>query len=162
MTCIWIFKNNFQSALHTKKQDMQVLSLCIYVMEGKRWYGKSMVRQTIRKLRQEFSTLRTSLVVQWLRFCAFRAGGTGSIPGRRTKSPHAMWQKKIRELHLESVSIKDRISFPHFFLSLFLSFCFMQHDVTIFSLIFFSYSVYNSTSVSFSVLKKIKYPCIHE
>ena len=49
-----------------------------------------MVTQTIQKLGQEFSTLRTSLAVQWLRFCAVSAGGTGSIPGQRTKSPHAM------------------------------------------------------------------------
>ena len=32
----------------------------------------------------------TSLVVQWLRLCASDAGGTGSIPGRGTKIPHAV------------------------------------------------------------------------
>ena len=33
----------------------------------------------------------TSLAVQWLRLCAPNAGGTGSIPGRGTKIPHAAW-----------------------------------------------------------------------
>ena len=32
-----------------------------------------------------------SLAVQWLRFCAYNAGEMGSIPGRETKIPHAMW-----------------------------------------------------------------------
>ena len=32
----------------------------------------------------------TSLVVQWLRLCTPSAGGMGSIPGQRTKIPHAM------------------------------------------------------------------------
>ena len=31
----------------------------------------------------------TSLVVQWLRLCTPNAGGLGSIPGQRTKIPHA-------------------------------------------------------------------------
>ena len=37
--------------------------------------------------------LETSLVAQWLRFCA---GGMGSIPGQQTKIPHTLWcsQKK--------------------------------------------------------------------
>ena len=33
----------------------------------------------------------TSLVVQWFRLSAYHAGGTGSIPGRGTKIPHATW-----------------------------------------------------------------------
>ena len=33
----------------------------------------------------------TSLAVQWLRLSASIAGDTGSIPGRGTKIPHAMW-----------------------------------------------------------------------
>ena len=33
----------------------------------------------------------TSLVVQWLGFCAPTAGDTGSIPGRGTKILHAVW-----------------------------------------------------------------------
>ena len=32
-----------------------------------------------------------SLVVLWLRLCAPNVGGVGSIPGRGTKIPHAMW-----------------------------------------------------------------------
>ena len=30
-----------------------------------------------------------SLVIQWLGHCVFSTKGTGSIPGRRTKIPHA-------------------------------------------------------------------------
>ena len=33
----------------------------------------------------------TSLVVQWLRLHAHKAGGAGSIPGWGTKIPHAAW-----------------------------------------------------------------------
>ena len=38
----------------------------------------------------------TSLAVQWLRLHASNAGGTGLIPGREAKIPHAAWrgQKK--------------------------------------------------------------------
>ena len=36
-----------------------------------------------------FPALETSLVVQWLRFCAASAGGTGLIPGWGTKILHA-------------------------------------------------------------------------
>ena len=35
------------------------------------------------------SLLGTSLVVHWLRLCASTAGGTGSMPGRGTRIPHA-------------------------------------------------------------------------
>ena len=34
---------------------------------------------------------RTSLVVQWLRLYTSNSGGSGSIPGRATKIPHAAW-----------------------------------------------------------------------
>ena len=33
----------------------------------------------------------TSLAVQWLRLHAIPAEGMGSIPGGRTRSPHATW-----------------------------------------------------------------------
>ena len=33
----------------------------------------------------------TSLAVQQLRLCSSTTGGTGSIPGRGTKIPHATW-----------------------------------------------------------------------
>ena len=33
----------------------------------------------------------TSLAVQWLRLCASNVRGTGLIPGRGTKIPHAGW-----------------------------------------------------------------------
>ena len=37
---------------------------------------------------------RASLAIQWLRLCASSAGGTGSIPGRGTRIPHASWCTK--------------------------------------------------------------------
>ena len=42
--------------------------------------------------------IRTSLVVQWLRLHAPKAGGMGSIPGRGTRISHVTWwgQKKKR------------------------------------------------------------------
>ena len=39
---------------------------------------------------EERRALETSLAVQWLRLHASTARGTGSIPGRGTKIPHAM------------------------------------------------------------------------
>ena len=47
--------------------------------------------------------LGTSLAVQWLGLCAPNAGGTGSIPGRGTKIPHAAQcsLKKKKALLLE-------------------------------------------------------------
>ena len=39
---------------------------------------------------------RTSLVVQWLRFWAANARGTGSIPGQGTKIPYAAWGDKMK------------------------------------------------------------------
>ena len=40
----------------------------------------------------------TSLAVQWLRLCAFTAGGTGSIPGQGTKIPHAAGKHGQKQL----------------------------------------------------------------
>ena len=37
------------------------------------------------------NNLRTSLVVQWLRFHASNAAGAGSIPGWGTKIPPTVW-----------------------------------------------------------------------
>ena len=39
----------------------------------------------------------TSLVVQWLRLCAFSAVDAGSIPGRGTKIPHAVLCRKKKK-----------------------------------------------------------------
>ena len=39
-------------------------------------------------------TMGTSLEVQWLRLCAPNGGGTGSIPGRRTKILHCTAKRK--------------------------------------------------------------------
>ena len=51
------------------------------------------------------SSQGTSLSVQWLRLCAYNAGGAGSIPGRGTKIPHAAGrgQKKKTKQTLASV-----------------------------------------------------------
>ena len=48
----------------------------------------------------------TSLVVQWLRLCAFNARDSGLIPGRVTKTPHAVRsgqkEKKMYIKHMVS------------------------------------------------------------
>ena len=44
-----------------------------------------------RELIQGLEELGTSLAIQWLRFCASSAGGTGLIPGQRIKIPHVVW-----------------------------------------------------------------------
>ena len=48
-----------------------------------------------------------SLVVQWLRFHAFIAGGTSSIPGWGIKIPHAAWcgQKKTQQTISDFLSL---------------------------------------------------------
>ena len=53
----------------------------------------NVVLATFKKL-----SLKISLVVQWLKFCASTAGGTGSIPNQGTKIPHAMllYSQKIK------------------------------------------------------------------
>ena len=53
-------------------------------------YGKDhiIVKQLSSNLKK---WLGTSLVVQWLRFHASTVGSTDSIPGWRTKIPHATW-----------------------------------------------------------------------
>ena len=43
---------------------------------------------------QHESLSRTSLVIQWLGLCAFRAGGMGSLPGQRTRIPCAAQPEK--------------------------------------------------------------------
>ena len=52
-----------------------------------------------------------------VRKSCFHTGDTGSIPVGKLRShmPCGKKKKKNRELYLESVSIKDCISFPHFF-----------------------------------------------
>jgi len=41
--------------------------------------------------------LGTSLVVQWLRLCASKAGGMGSNLGQGIKIPHAKWMGQGRK-----------------------------------------------------------------
>ena len=52
-----------------------------------------MISSTVYKEYNQFFFIkrknRSSLVVQWLRLHAFTVGGTSSIPGHRTKIPHA-------------------------------------------------------------------------
>ena len=50
-------------------------------------------------------------MVQWLRFYAPNAGGTGSVPSQGTKIPHVMWlrQKKSKE---KSIPHKDINKMP--------------------------------------------------
>ena len=47
--------------------------------------------------------LGASLVVQWLRLCASKAGGMGSIPGGGTKIPHDAQHDQRKKI------IKDKI-----------------------------------------------------
>ena len=47
-----------------------------------------------------YTSLGTSLAVQQLRLRASTAGGTGPVPGRGTKMPHAMW-------HIQKIKIKS-------------------------------------------------------
>ena len=42
-------------------------------------------------------TLETSVLVQWLRFLASTAGGTGLIPGQGTEILHVLQQKKKKK-----------------------------------------------------------------
>ena len=45
---------------------------------------------TLRVFRPQEESQGTSLVVQWLKLHASKAGGMGSIPGRGTKIPYAI------------------------------------------------------------------------
>ena len=54
---------------------------------GKAWGGK----ERLYLIFLRFPALETSLVVQWLQFCAASAGGTVSIPGWGTKILHHVW-----------------------------------------------------------------------
>ena len=64
-------------------------------------------------------SLRTSLSVQWLGLCPFTAEGPGSIPGRGTKIPQALWygkkkKKKKRQSEVWSSPLLLPLShFPH-------------------------------------------------
>ena len=57
----------------------------------------------------------TSLVVQRLRLRASTAGGTGSIPGRGTKIPHAAWRGQKKNMFAVNVLIvRDFTCLMHF------------------------------------------------
>ena len=43
-------------------------------------------------------------MIQWLRLCAFNAGGKGLVPGQGTKMPHAhSVAKKIKKIKIKSI-----------------------------------------------------------
>ena len=52
----------------------------------------------------------TSLVVQWLRLHIPHAGGTGSIPSRGTKIPHAKRRGRKKKKGLQSFRLTNRES----------------------------------------------------
>ena len=76
--------------------------------------GKEKQKNSIRLIRKEKKRdvvkinrqlpLGTSLVVQQLKLCPSDAGGAGSIPGWRTKIPHALkyGQKKKKRKKIDS------------------------------------------------------------
>ena len=49
----------------------------------------------------------TSLVVQWLRFCAAKAGGLGSIPAQGTRSHKPQLRSWMSQLKISNVAVKD-------------------------------------------------------
>ena len=54
--------------------------------------------------------MRTSLVVQWLRLCAAKAGVTGSIPGWGTKILHATWcGKQLKKKKTERILCIEKL-----------------------------------------------------
>ena len=60
----------------------------------------------------------TSLAVQWLKLCTSSVGGIGSIPGQRTKIPHATWcsqKKKSITIFLNVLENKNYLEWskPH-------------------------------------------------
>ena len=69
-------------------------------------YQKKLPEGLIFKMKE----LGNSLVFQWLGLGASIAGGTGSIPGGRTKIPHAVWhgqKKRKRKKELDLVSVTE-------------------------------------------------------
>ena len=59
---------------------------------------------------RKMSFSETSLVLQWLRLHIFTAGSTGSIPGGRTKIPHATRHGQKEEKEFKSEEVKLRLS----------------------------------------------------
>ena len=48
--------------------------------------------ETVPPFSLKIPTTETSLAIQWLRFCASKAGSMSLIPGQQTKMPHATQQ----------------------------------------------------------------------
>ena len=61
----------------------------------------------------------TSLVVQWLRLHIFTAGSTGSIPGGRTKIPHATRHGQKKKFPFKKLKKVCLSNFRDFLLLLF-------------------------------------------
>ena len=66
-----------------------ILSVCVYIYI----YIKQVVVKTNKGKPYLKWSPGTSLAVQWLRFQASEAGGTGLIPGQGTENPHATWHE---------------------------------------------------------------------
>ena len=62
---------------------------------------------------QPFRKLQISLVVQWLRLCAYSAGGVVSIPGRSAKIHTSMPRDAARKLKKKK---KKRLNEENFIL----------------------------------------------
>ena len=64
----------------------------------------------------KYDTYGNSLTVQWLGLCAFTAEGLGSISGRGTKIPQAVWygkkKKKEKKTHM-NLSTKQKQTHRH-------------------------------------------------
>ena len=78
-----------------KKVDLMVSALI--TIRRKKRERKRERKERKKEGRQEGR--RTSLVAQWLRLNDCNAGGTGSVPGQGTKSPHAMQHSGERGAH---------------------------------------------------------------
>ena len=72
--------------------DMYTL-MCIKLMTNKNLlYKRKKKTITFFSPKKKKNNPGNSQVVQWLGLCTSTAGGTGSIPGRGAKIPHATWR----------------------------------------------------------------------
>ena len=82
MLCLLCFLKDITFPLQRNVSDLEEMKIC---------YGGK-----LREIQDSFQFLEcktrmgTCLVVQWLRFHAFNAGGAGVMPGQAAKIPHAL------------------------------------------------------------------------